>query len=43
MAQTPDIGQADGVLRWKHVTLAGLTYPAASTISAQLAAPAPIH
>jgi thioredoxin-dependent peroxiredoxin len=27
-----------GVLRWKHVTLVGLTYPAASTISAQLAA-----
>jgi len=32
---------ADGVLRWKHVTLVGLTYPAASTISAQLAALAP--
>ena len=30
-----------GVLRWKHVTLVGLTYPAASTISAQLAALAP--
>jgi peroxiredoxin Q/BCP len=29
---------ASGVLRWKHVTLVGLTYPAASTISAQLAA-----
>jgi peroxiredoxin Q/BCP len=27
-----------GVLRWKHVTLVGLTYPAASAISAQLAA-----
>lgn len=32
---------ASGVLRWKHVTLVGLTYPAASTISAQLAALAP--
>jgi peroxiredoxin Q/BCP len=29
---------AGGVLRWKHVTLVGLTYPAAGTISAQLAA-----
>jgi thioredoxin-dependent peroxiredoxin len=29
---------AAGVLRWKHVTLVGLTYPAAATISAQLAA-----
>jgi len=32
---------AGGVLRWKHVTLVGLTYPAASSISAQLAALAP--
>ena len=32
---------ASGVLRWKHVTLVGLTYPAASTISAQLAALTP--
>ncbi len=29
---------ADGVLRWRHITLVGLTFPAASTISAQLAA-----
>jgi thioredoxin-dependent peroxiredoxin len=29
---------ADGILRWKHVTLVGLTFPAAETISAQLAA-----
>ena len=29
---------ADGVLRWKHVTLVGLTFPAAETISAQLSA-----
>jgi thioredoxin-dependent peroxiredoxin len=29
---------ADGVLRWKHVTLVGLTFPSAETISAQLAA-----
>jgi thioredoxin-dependent peroxiredoxin len=29
---------ADGVLRWKHVTLVGLTFPSASTISGQLAA-----
>jgi len=29
---------ADGVLRWRHVTLVGLTFPSASTISAQLAA-----
>ena len=29
---------ADGVLRWKHVTLVGLTFPTAETISAQLAA-----
>jgi peroxiredoxin Q/BCP len=29
---------AGGVLRWKHVTLVGLTFPSASTISAQLAA-----
>jgi thioredoxin-dependent peroxiredoxin len=28
---------ADGVLRWKHITLVGLTFPAAATISAQLA------
>lgn len=27
---------ADGVLRWKHVTLVGLTFPAAETIAAQL-------
>jgi thioredoxin-dependent peroxiredoxin len=29
---------ADGILRWKHVTLVGLTFPSADTISAQLAA-----
>jgi thioredoxin-dependent peroxiredoxin len=29
---------ASGVLRWKHVTLVGLTFPPARTISAQLAA-----
>jgi thioredoxin-dependent peroxiredoxin len=29
---------ANGVLRWKHVTLVGLTFPTAETISAQLAA-----
>lgn len=29
---------AGGVLRWKHVTLVGLTFPAAETISAQLSA-----
>ena len=29
---------AAGVLRWKHVTLVGLTFPAADTISAQLSA-----
>jgi peroxiredoxin Q/BCP len=29
---------ADGSLRWKHVTLVGLTFPSADTISAQLAA-----
>jgi len=28
---------ADGVLRWKHVTLVGLTFPTAQTISSQLA------
>ena len=28
---------ADGVLRWKHVTLVGLTFPPASAIAAQLA------
>jgi thioredoxin-dependent peroxiredoxin len=28
----------DGVLRWKHVTLVGLTFPKAETITAQLAA-----
>jgi thioredoxin-dependent peroxiredoxin len=28
---------ADGILRWKHVTLVGLTFPSADTISAQLA------
>jgi peroxiredoxin Q/BCP len=27
-----------GVLRWKHVTLVGLTFPTAATIAAQLAA-----
>lgn len=27
-----------GVLRWKHVTLVGLTFPGADTISAQLSA-----
>jgi thioredoxin-dependent peroxiredoxin len=26
----------DGVLRWKHVTLVGLTFPSAETIAAQL-------
>jgi peroxiredoxin Q/BCP len=29
---------ADGVLRWKHVTLIGLTFPSTQVISAQLAA-----
>jgi thioredoxin-dependent peroxiredoxin len=29
---------AAGVLRWKHVTLVGLTFPPAATISGQLAA-----
>jgi thioredoxin-dependent peroxiredoxin len=29
---------AGGVLRWKHVTLVGLTFPPADTIAAQLAA-----
>jgi thioredoxin-dependent peroxiredoxin len=29
---------ADGVLRWKHVTLVGLTFPSVDVISAQLAA-----
>jgi thioredoxin-dependent peroxiredoxin len=29
---------ANGILRWKHVTLVGLTFPGAETISAQLAA-----
>ena len=29
---------ANGILRWKHVTLVGLTFPPAETISAQLAA-----
>ena len=28
---------AEGVLRWKHVTLVGLTFPSAEVISAQLA------
>jgi thioredoxin-dependent peroxiredoxin len=27
---------ADGILRWKHVTLVGLTFPSAATISAHL-------
>jgi peroxiredoxin Q/BCP len=27
-----------GVLRWKHITLVGLTFPTTATISAQLAA-----
>jgi len=29
---------SDGILRWKHVTLVGLTFPSAETISAQLSA-----
>jgi hypothetical protein len=29
---------ADGILRWKHVTLVGLTFPSAQTISGHLAA-----
>jgi thioredoxin-dependent peroxiredoxin len=29
---------ADGTVRWKHVTLVGLTFPSADSISAQLAA-----
>jgi thioredoxin-dependent peroxiredoxin len=29
---------AEGILRWKHVTLVGLTFPPAEAISAQLAA-----
>jgi peroxiredoxin Q/BCP len=28
----------DGVLRWKHVTLVGLTFPSAATITGQVAA-----
>lgn len=28
----------EGMIRWKHVTLVGLTFPAAATITAQLAA-----
>jgi peroxiredoxin Q/BCP len=27
---------SDGILRWKHVTLVGLTFPSAATISAHL-------
>jgi peroxiredoxin len=30
-------GLADGILRWKHVTLVGLTFPSTQTIVAQLA------
>jgi thioredoxin-dependent peroxiredoxin len=29
---------ANGILRWKHVTLVGLTFPSADTIASQLAA-----
>jgi len=29
---------ASGIVRWKHVTLVGLTFPTTATISAQLAA-----
>lgn len=29
---------SDGIVRWKHVTLIGLTFPSAETITAQLAA-----
>jgi len=29
---------ADGILRWKHLTLVGLTFPKAEAITAQLAA-----
>jgi peroxiredoxin Q/BCP len=28
----------DGILRWKHVTLVGLTFPSAATITSQVAA-----
>jgi thioredoxin-dependent peroxiredoxin len=28
---------ADGIVRWKHITLVGLTFPSADSISAQLA------
>jgi peroxiredoxin Q/BCP len=28
----------DGILRWKHVTLVGLTFPSADVIAGQLAA-----
>jgi thioredoxin-dependent peroxiredoxin len=28
---------ADGILRWRHITLVGLTFPTAQTIAAQLA------
>jgi peroxiredoxin Q/BCP len=27
-----------GILRWKHVTMVGLTYPSAETIAAQVKA-----
>ena len=29
---------SDGIVRWKHVTLVGLTFPSADTIAAQLSA-----
>jgi thioredoxin-dependent peroxiredoxin len=32
---------AGGVIRWKHVTLVGLTFPTADTIAAQLSSLAP--
>jgi thioredoxin-dependent peroxiredoxin len=32
---------AGGVIRWKHVTLVGLTFPTADTITAQLSSLAP--
>jgi hypothetical protein len=32
------VADARGIVRWKHVTLIGLTFPSAATITGQVAA-----
>ena len=38
LRRSVSVVDGDGILRWKHVTLIGLTFPSAAAITSQLAA-----